>query len=284
MVLATGVLVANDTCMKAVMEYAPPLQVLFMRGVAAALWCFPLVLLLGHGAQIPRVFNRWILLRAAGEVFAVICFVLALPHMALADITAIYQVSPLILLAGTALIFGERIGKMRMALVGVGISGALLVAQPGATTASAYAVLGFATALGGAVRDIVARKVPRDIPVVVVALAMVLFVMVSAGIATSLFETWVPPRPQHLLLMAAAGAFLATGQFFIFIAFRYTTAPTLAPFYYAFTLWALAIGFAVFGNVPNALAIAGTVAILVSGLAVMLLDGTVPAHGANMAR
>lgn len=273
MVLAGGVFIGNDTCMKVVMEHAPPLQVLFMRGVAATLWCLPMVLVLGHGRQIPRIFNRWIMLRAAGEIFAVISFVLALPHMALADITAIYQISPLILLAGTALIFGERVGVLRMALVGVAIVGALMVAQPGASAASIYAVLGFMTAIGGAVRDLVARKVPRDVPVLVVALAMVLFVMVSAGIATSLFETWVAPEPRHVLLMLGAGAFLATGQFFIFLAFRYATAPTLAPFYYSFTVWALLAGFAVFGNVPNALAIAGMAVILASGLTVVVLDG-----------
>ena len=273
MILAGGVFIGNDTCMKLVMDHAPPLQVVFMRGIAACLWCLAIVLMLGLGPKIPMMFNPWLMLRALGEVFAVLCFAVALPHMALADLTAIYQISPLLLLAGAALIFGERVGVLRLALVACAIIGALMVAQPGSTAASAYAVLGFGTAVGGAARDIVTRKVPHDIPVPVVALAMTVIVMSAAGAGTGLFEDWVPPEPRHVLLMAASGAFLAAGQFFLFLAFRHASAPTLAPFFYTFTIWALVVGFLVFGNVPDMLSLIGMVLILASGVAVVLLDG-----------
>lgn len=272
-VLAAGSFVANDSCMKLVMADAPPLQVLFMRGSAAVLWCIPLLLILGYRADVRHIFNRWVALRGACEVFAVVSFVLALVHMPIADITAIYQLSPLLLVAATALIWGERIGPVRIVLIVAGIAGALLVAQPGGTAASPYAIFGFATAVGAAARDVVSRKVPRHIPAVVVTFAMLVIVMLAAGLATGLFETWVAPQPQHLALMAAAGVFLIGGHFFIFLAFRYAGAATLAPFYYSFTLWALLAGFAIFGNVPNGLAVAGIAMILAAGLTVALLDG-----------
>ena len=272
-VLAAGAFIANDSCMKLVMADAPPLQVLFMRGSAAVLLCIPLLLILGYRADIRHMFNRWVALRGACEVFAVVSFVLALVHMPIADITAIYQISPLLLVAATALIWGDRIGPIRIMLIGAGIAGALLVAQPGGTAASPYAIFGFATAIGAAARDVVSRKVPRDIPALVVTFAMLVIVMLAAGSATVLFETWVAPQPQHLALMAAAGVFLIGGHFFIFLAFRYAKAATLAPFYYSFTLWALLAGFAIFGNVPNGLAVAGIAMILAAGLTVALLDG-----------
>lgn len=272
-VLAAGAFIANDSCMKLVMADAPPLQVLFMRGAAAVLWCLPLLLVLGNGADVRHIFNRWVALRGACEVFAVVSFVLALVHMPIADITAIYQISPLLLVAATALIWGERIGPIRIMLIGAGIAGALLVAQPGGTAASPYAIFGFATAIGAAARDVVSRKVPRDIPALVVTFAMLVIVMIAAGLATVLFETWVAPRPQHLALMAAAGVFLMGGHFFIFLAFRYASAGTLAPFYYSFTVWALLAGFAIFGNVPNGLAVVGIALILAAGVTVTLLDG-----------
>jgi drug/metabolite transporter (DMT)-like permease len=272
-VLAAGSFVANDSCMKLVMADAPPLQVLFMRGSAAVLWCIPLLLILGYRADVRHIFNRWVALRGACEVFAVVSFVLALVHMPIADITAIYQISPLLLVAATALIWGERIGPLRIMLIVAGIAGALLVAQPGGMAASPYAIFGFATAIGAAARDVVSRKVPRHIPAVVVTFAMLVIVMLAAGLATGLFETWVAPQPQHLALMAAAGVFLIGGHFFIFLAFRYASAGTLAPFYYSFTIWALLAGFVIFGNVPNGLAVAGIMLILAAGLAVTLLDG-----------
>jgi drug/metabolite transporter (DMT)-like permease len=50
-------------------------------------------------------------------------------------------------------------------------------------------------------------------------------------------------------------------------------AATVAPFYYTFMLWAVLSGLVVFGDVPNGLAIAGMTFILMSGLALMLMDG-----------
>ena len=46
----------------------------------------------------------------------------------------------------------------------------------------------------------------------------------------------------------------------------------VAPFYYSFTLWAVISGLVVFGHLPNALALAGILLVVASGLAVVLFD------------
>jgi drug/metabolite transporter (DMT)-like permease len=273
MVLATGAFVACDSCMKLVMADAPPLQVLFMRGVAASLWCLPLLFVLGYGKLIGESLNRWVLLRALCEVVGVICFVIALARMPIADITAIFQIAPLLVLLGVSLIWHERIGPIRMGFIALGIGGALLVAQPGAETASPYAVFGFATAAGVAVRDLVARKIPQTIPVLVASFTTLVVVMICAGAATAVFESWSPPTPRHLMLMATSGLFLMFGHMLVFLAFRFARASSVAPFYYSFTLWAVLSSIVVFGEVPNLLSLGGMVLILTSGLAIILLDG-----------
>ena len=73
--------------------------------------------------------------------------------------------------------------------------------------------------------------------------------------------------------MAIAGFFLMFGHLLIFLAFRYAPARVVAPFNYAFTLWAVLSGLVVFGDVPNALAVAGMGLIMLSGLCVILLEG-----------
>ena len=196
MILASGTFVANDSFMKLVLADTPPLQVLLMRGIAATLWCLPLVFIMGYGRDIHRVLNPWVLLRAAFEILAVVSFILALNHMPIGDITAIFQTSPLLVVAGVSLIWGERIGGPRMVLIALAITGALLIAQPGSSTASPYAAFGVLTAIGSALRDIAGKKVPHDIPGIVVALATIIAVMAVAGFVTAFFETWVPPsRP-----------------------------------------------------------------------------------------
>ncbi len=272
MVLAGGTFVANDSFMKLVLAETPPMQVLLMRGMAATLWCLPLVFLLGFGRGIHRVVNPWVLLRAAFEILAVTSFILALKHMPIGDITAIFQISPLFVVIGVSLIWGEKIGPVRMALIALGLTGALLVAQPGSASASPYAVFGFLTAVGSALRDLVGRKVPHDIPGIVVALTTIIAVMVAAGLSTLSFETWVPPSNASILKMLAAGLFLVGGHTFVFLAFRLAKAAAVAPFYYTFTLWAMLSGLLVFGDIPNWLSIIGIVFILGSGLASVALD------------
>jgi drug/metabolite transporter (DMT)-like permease len=278
MLACAAFFVANDSCMKLVMAHAPPYQVLFMRGAFGSLFCLPLLLALGYRRRIALALDRWVLIRAMAETFAILCFILALAHMPLGDITAIFQLAPLLVVAGASLIWGEKVGAVRMLLIAVGVAGALLVAQPGAATASPYALLGLVTAAGAAGRDLASRKVPPDIPGLVVAFATILVVMAAAAISSLVSEAQVAPSGRDLLLSAAAGALLIGGHFFIYMAFRLAAARTLAPFYYAFTAWAVFFGLVIFGDWPNRLALLGIALIVASGVAVILIH---PPHKAE---
>ncbi len=131
MVLATGVFVTNDTFMKLATEGLPPLQVLFMRGVAATIWCVPLLFITGAIKQIRFVTDKWVTLRSIVETSAVCLFVVCLANMPIADITALGQLAPMMMLLGLALFFREPIGLNRLLLIGVGFAGAVLVVSGG---------------------------------------------------------------------------------------------------------------------------------------------------------
>ena len=272
MVIATLVFVINDTFLKLATEGLPPLQVLFMRGIAATIWCLPLVLLTGNGKKLGLLFDKWVLLRNSMEFLAVICFILALANVPIADITALGQVAPMLLLIGVSVLYRDRIGWVRMALIAIGFLGALLVAQPSGAGLSPFALLGFGTAFFSALRDIVGRKVPAEIPVFIVAFCAILVVMTGAGVATAIFEDWRAPELRHILYLAASGLFLTAGHFFIFLSFRTGATGAVAPFYYMFSVWAVLSGIVVFGTIPNPLAIAGIALILSSGVLIVLLD------------
>ena len=272
-VLATGAFVANDTCMKLALSDAPPFQVLVMRGIAALLWCVPVVFAMGLIRELPKAFNRWVLLRSGSEFLAILCFITALGNMPIADVTAIAQISPLIVLLGMWLFFGEKVGGLRLALVGLGITGALMVAQPGGVASSPFAIFGFLTAVGAAFRDILSRKVPPRTPALAVTFSTLLIVMLGALVLSLLFETHVEPTFRHGWLMFIAGFFLMCGHSFVFMAYRMAPARVVAPFNYAFMLWAGLSGLIVFGDVPNALALGGMALIMAAGLAVVLLEG-----------
>ncbi len=281
MTLATGSFVTNDTFMKMVATDLPPLQTLFMRGVAATLWFIPILFLIGQAKQVGGAFDRWSLTRNGCELLAVACFVVALSKMPIADVTAMGQVAPLFVFIGVALIYRQKIGVSRIVLIAAGFVGALMVAQPSGAGLSIYAILAISAALWVALRDLAGRRVPSAIPSMVVAFGCIVTVMLGAGILTLTFETWQTPLPHHYLLIAISGFFLIFGQFFVFLAYRVGEPTTIAPFYYTFTIWAVLSGVLVFGDIPNLLAMGGMALILISGLIIVFMDGNRRAKAAE---
>ena len=273
MVLSTGSYVINDTMMKLATEGLPPYEVLVLRGLAAVAWGLPLLMLAGYGRQLPLMFEPRVVVRNLCETAAILCYVVALAHMPIADASALAQVTPLLVLLGASFLLGERVGGLRMALIGFGFIGALMVAQPTGAGISVYAALALANAVLGAARDLAGRRVGPEVPGLVVALSAAVIVLIGATVAHLLFETWTAPGGRHLLLLAGAGFFLMFGHFFIFMAYRVGPTRVVAPFYYTFTIWAVISGLVVFGQFPGPLAIGGIVLVVASGLAAVLLDG-----------
>src|SRR5262245_53281018 len=273
MVLATGSYVVNDSMMKLATEGLPPYEVLMLRGTAAFIWGMPLLFLLGYGGRLALMFDARVLARNLCETGGILCYIVALANMPIADASALGQITPLIVLLGASLIFRERIGGLRIALIGLGFIGAVMVAQPTGEGISVFALLAIANAVFSAVRDLTSRGVASHVPGMIVAISAVVVVLVGAAVAHLALETWTPPETRHLLLLAGAGFFLIFGHFFIFMAYRIGPTGAVAPFYYCFSAWAMISGLIVFGQFPDALAVAGIALVVGSGLTIVLLDG-----------
>ncbi len=272
MTVATGCYVVNDTLMKLATEAMPPYETLTIRGIWATLWGLPLLLALGYGGKLAMIADGRVLARNLCETAAILCYVVALANMPIADATALGQITPLLVILGAAFLLRERIGALRAALIAAGFLGALMVAQPTGAGISVYALLALGNAVFCAGRDLVGRGVRAEVPGLIVAFSAAVVVLAGAAAMHLATETWVAPDPRHLALLCASGLFLMGGHFFIFTAYRVGATHAVAPFYYTFTLWAVVSGVVVFGHLPNRLALAGIALVAASGLAVVLLD------------
>jgi drug/metabolite transporter (DMT)-like permease len=202
----------------------------------------------------------------------VLCYIVALARLPIADVIALLQTAPLALVLGAAFLLRERVGALRLVLVLVGFAGALMVAQPGAGGVSPAALFAIASALLIAARDLVGRGVPARIPVMVVTFATNIMVM-AAGLVLSLgVETWVGPKGWHLAFLGFAGLFVTLGHVGILVAYRLGRTAAVAPFFYSFALWGLLSGLLIWGALPNALALAGIALIAGSGIAIVVTD------------
>jgi len=272
MLAATAAFVAGDSFMKIVIEDLPPFEVLFLRGIAASFACAGLVTLRTEWGAISGLLNGRTLLRAAGETLATLCYVVALARLPIADVVAIMQTSPLIVILGAAFFLRERIGPTRLALALLGFAGTLMVVQPETNGVSSAALLALAAALLAAARDLVGRGVPRRIPVAVVIFATLLMVTVAGGAMSLGIETWTAPTGRHLLFLGLAGLFLAVGHSGLLLAYRLGRTASVAPFFYCLALWGVVSGLLIWGELPNTLAFTGIAVIAGSGVAIVVLD------------
>ena len=272
MLVATAVFVVGDCFMKLVTEAVPPFEVLFVRGLAASALCAGLVVVRGEWRAIAAALHGRVLARAIAETMSVLCYIVALARMPIADVIAILQTAPLILIVAAAFLLREKVGPARVVLVLVGFAGALMVAQPDAAGLSPAALLAFASALLIAVRDLVGRGVPAQVPVTVVVLATNLTVTAAAGVMSFWRETWVAPSGGHLVYLGAAGLLVTLGHAGVLLAYRLGRASVIAPFFYSFALWGLVAGVVVWGAWPNSAALAGIALIAASGIAIVVLN------------
>lgn len=272
MLVSTASFVICDSLMKVVTEDVPPFEVLFLRGISGVLCCAGLLAARGEWRQIAGALDRHALLRAAGETASVLCYIVALSRLPIADVIAILQTAPLIVILGAAALLREPVGAARLALVAAGFAGALMVAQPGAGGLSGAALLAFAAALMIAVRDLLGRGVPAAIPVMVVTFATNVMVMSAGGLMSAGFEAWVVPSARHLAFLGLAGVFLTLGHVGVISAYRYGRTAAVAPFFYSFAVWGVLAGFIVWNTLPNGLALGGIALIAASGVLIVLLD------------
>jgi drug/metabolite transporter (DMT)-like permease len=166
-------------------------------------------------------------------------------------------------LAGPAL--GEWVGPRRWAAIGVGFVGVLVVTRPGFSAIDPAAVLSAGGALCYALYSLATRILARTD-----SNETTLFYSNLVGFVAMLpIVGFVWTAPDSLLtglLMLAAGGLASLGHYLLIFAHRLAPASVLSPFIYSQLAWTVALGFFVFGDVPNRWTLAGAGIVIASGL------------------
>jgi drug/metabolite transporter (DMT)-like permease len=266
--VSMALFVLSDSVVKLAGEMMPATEIMAVRGVMA-------VLLMGGVAAATIDRSKWhlvaqprVVIRASIEAIVAVLFLIALPQLPLADITAIQQVTPIVLTVLSAAVLKEVVGWRRWLAVLAGFVGVVLVIQPTAEGINLFALSALACAALVAVRDIITRGLDPGIPTALVTFTTTLSVCV-AGFVGAPLQSWQTPTPFGFALLAASAVLVSLANIFIIRAFRGTEVSVVAPFRYAGVFWAIVLGFAIWGHIPNALAIAGTVILVASGLYIM---------------
>jgi drug/metabolite transporter (DMT)-like permease len=235
--------------------------------VALLLWLAPTM-----GTRLVRTRRLSLqVVRGALLLGASVTFFNALRFLPLAEVTALVYLSPMLVVLLSAAFLGERLTRLRVAMVGTGALGMLLIVRPGTEIFQGAALLALGSAGFHAVFQILTRKLAGED-----ARVTLIYPAIVGTALMSLFAPWSAidqPVPWvDVLLMVVAGLIGTFGHFLFILAFQRAGAAALTPFTYVQLVWATLIGWAFFGRLPDGWALAGMVVIAASGLAVVMRE------------
>ncbi|MCT4609352.1 MAG: DMT family transporter [Pelagimonas sp.] len=263
----------GDTCVKALSGDMPLSQILVIRGVLASIAIFLLAQAMGQlRLRLPRKDLILVLLRCFGEVGAAYFFLQALFHLPLANVTALLQMLPLTVTLGGALIFGENVGWRRWSAIAIGFVGMLLIVQPGTDGFNLYTVYGLLAVLFVTIRDLSTRRLSPIVPSLTVTLWASITVLIFA-LFLALSEDWVPLTGENLPLLLGSSLFIIGGYSFSVFVMRVGDVSFTAPFRYTGLLWALLLGWLIFGDWPDNVTLLGGAIVVATGLYTLFRQG-----------
>ena len=266
MMASMAAFVLNDTFMKALAGEVPLNQLLFLRGVLTTVAVLVMAWRM-NGLLVRPSGKDWklITIRTLAELGAAYFFLTALFNMPIANITAILQALPLTVTLGAALMFREPIGWRRMLAILVGFAGVLLIIRPGTDGFTFYSLYGLAAVACVTVRDLSTRRLSRETPSIFVTLVNSAAIMVVFGLA-SLASDWVEMDVHSYGLTFGAAVMIIGGYLFSIMVMRVGEISFVAPFRFSGLIFALILGFLVFGDWPDPLTLLGAGIVVGSGL------------------
>jgi drug/metabolite transporter (DMT)-like permease len=254
-----------DASAKFLINYMDIIQVVWARYAFA----FLLSLFISNPIARPalmRTSRPWLQIgRSALLVGSTALNVIALRYLQLDQTVSIMFSTPFLVAILAGPILGEWIGPRRWAAISVGFLGVILVMRPGLGgihPAAALTVIGtFLYAIYLITTRVLSRTDSTETTV------FYSNVVGFIGMSLLLPFVWTTPKgPIIASVMVAIGGFGALGHFLLIAAHRLAPAPILAPFIYSQLVWMVALGYLVFGDVPNRWTLIGASIVIASGL------------------
>jgi drug/metabolite transporter (DMT)-like permease len=216
--------------------------------------------------------------RGALSIVGMFCNFGALARLPLIEANAISFTSPLISVALAALLLKERVRIYRWSAVTIGFVGVLVVLAPHFSgdeltiaMASAASVAGLGYAIAGSITNAGTVIQTRHLTKSESTSSIVFYfslICALAGLVTWPFG-WLTPTGTEFAVLAAIGFLGGTAHIFLTESYRYASASVVAPFDYTSMIWALLLGYAMFGETPTVMIVLGSAIIAAAGLFVI---------------
>jgi drug/metabolite transporter (DMT)-like permease len=264
MVGATIVFSVSSACSKWLVATYPVGEVLFTRSVVSLITC-ALFILPTTGIAVFRTDRlRHHVLRSFSQFVSQSCLIIAFSLMPLAGAIAINFSAPLFATLVSIVMLKEKVGLPRWSVLLVGFIGVLIVTNPGAEAFQVGALFALTNAVlygtvTAAVRGMTATESAATLTLYQLLLITGFFALVAPF-------GFIMPTWNHWGLIVFNGVANAVGQYWWTKSLHLGPASAIAPFFYLSLVWAVMIGFVVWGDVPTIGLLIGSAIVVASGL------------------
>ncbi|PTV95897.1 EamA-like transporter family protein [Rhodobacter aestuarii] len=270
MVVAMALFALEDMFVKRAAGHLPVGEVLMLFGAGGMAVFMALALGAGQPLWHRAVASRLMLVKAGFEIVGRLGYTLGIALTPLSNASAILQATPLVVVAGAALFFRERVDARRWGAIAVGFLGVLVILRPGLegfVPAALWTVLGL---LGFAGRDLATRAAPKVLTNFQLGVYGFAALIPAGAIILAVTGGATTPRPIALLPIAGAVAFGVAAYWALTAAMRTGEVSVVTPFRYTRLIFALILGVLVFGEEPDLATLLGAALVVASGVYTLL--------------
>ena len=195
------------------------------------------------------------------------CFVLAFRYLSLADVHSIGSLTPVIIVALSALILKENVSPKTWIAIFIGFLGVLIILRPGLSIFDIKSLLPLMAAFFLGLYQVVTRKVSENDSTETSLFYTSLIGFIVMSILA--FVYWQPLTLNSYFLFTGIGIFFSMGIYFQIIALSKARASIIQPFHYTLIFWAIILGYLVYDDLPDIPTIVGAIIIAASGIYVL---------------
>ena len=195
------------------------------------------------------------------------CFVLAFRYLSLADVHSVGSLTPVIIVALSALILKENVSPKTWIAIFVGFLGVLIILRPGLSIFDIKSLLPLMAAFFLGLYQVVTRKVSENDSTETSLFYTSLIGFIVMSILA--FVYWQPLTLNSYFLFTGIGIFFSMGIYFQIIALGKARASIIQPFHYTLIFWAIILGYLVYDDLPDIPTIVGAIIIAASGIYVL---------------
>ena len=266
MTLSMGGFAVEDLFLKILSETVPVSQILIYVGISGTL----LLSIISVIKRIPVLrndiySNKLFIIRSFADMMGAILIMTSISLMPLSTVSSILQALPLFIIFGAVLIFKESVDWRRWSAVSFGFMGVILILKPGLGSFHSSSLIVLMGVACLALRDLVTRKISKDIHSLTVSLYAFILTTVGGIFSLPFFGNFITLTITQWFVVLTITLFGCFSYFMLVLATRNGDISVISPFRYSRLIFALVLAILVLNERPDNLTLFGAAIIVVAG-------------------